>query len=176
MGVFVDNRVYVALGLWSGLIVAGLLARLVRRRRLADDPGGRNRQLVLCAVWFGWTVFQYLVYNITFVQHQGRYLFPALIPIGLAFSLGWREVLRPNVSRLCASLLLLLAGLLTLVGLATGDWLMWPLVFSAGGALGLLICSWMPRRTDALLFSLPFVGLAILDVFSLFGFVVPALS
>jgi hypothetical protein len=29
----------------------------------------------------------------TFVQHQGRYLFPALIPIGLAFAIGWWQVL-----------------------------------------------------------------------------------
>jgi hypothetical protein len=29
-----------------------------------------------------------LYYNFTFVQHQGRYLFPALIPLGLLFTLG----------------------------------------------------------------------------------------
>jgi hypothetical protein len=39
------------------------------------------------------TVFGYLYYNVTFVQHQGRYLFPALIPIGLAFAIGWWQVL-----------------------------------------------------------------------------------
>jgi hypothetical protein len=28
-------------------------------------------------------------YNFTYVQHQGRYLFPALVPLGLAFALGY---------------------------------------------------------------------------------------
>jgi hypothetical protein len=36
-------------------------------------------------------------YNLTFVQHQGRYLFPALIPIALGFAVGlglWFKPLR----------------------------------------------------------------------------------
>jgi hypothetical protein len=34
------------------------------------------------------TTFSFFWYNLTFVQHQGRYLFPALIPIGAAAALG----------------------------------------------------------------------------------------
>jgi hypothetical protein len=30
----------------------------------------------------------FLYYNLTFVQHQGRYLFPALVPIALAMAYG----------------------------------------------------------------------------------------
>jgi len=33
----------------------------------------------------------YISYNIKYVQFQGRYLFPALIPIGLAFTVGFRQ-------------------------------------------------------------------------------------
>jgi hypothetical protein len=36
----------------------------------------------------------YLVYNTTFVQHQGRYLFTALIPLALCFNAGLREAAR----------------------------------------------------------------------------------
>jgi hypothetical protein len=34
-------------------------------------------------------------YNLTFVQHQGRYLFPALIPIAVGFAAGLGYWLRP---------------------------------------------------------------------------------
>ncbi|MCS7325212.1 MAG: glycosyltransferase family 39 protein [Anaerolineae bacterium] len=40
------------------------------------------------------TVLAFAWYNLQFVQHQGRYLFPALLPIGLAVALGWSHVLR----------------------------------------------------------------------------------
>ena len=132
--------------------------------------------MVLLGVWVGWTALQYLAYNVTFVQHQGRYLFPALMPIGLAFALGWREALRPRMTRWLAALLGFLALALAAVGLVTGDWPMWSLVFSAAGALGLFIRPWLPRRLDSLLFALPFIGLAVLDLVSLFVFIVPKLS
>ena len=44
-------------------------------------------------LWFALTLGGYLYYNLTFVQQQGRYLFPALIPIGLAFAIGWWQIL-----------------------------------------------------------------------------------
>jgi hypothetical protein len=31
-------------------------------------------------------------YNLQFVQHQGRYLYPGLIPIATGFSLGWHFI------------------------------------------------------------------------------------
>ncbi len=207
MGVFVDNRIYLALGLLTGLVAVGSVVLVVRRwvrgareqrSKGAEEQGSRGaeeqrsegapphpspsaplhkrRSLVLLAVWLGWTVLQYLVYNVTFVQHQGRYLFPALIPLGLGFSLGWREVLRPPVSRALAALLALLALLLAVVGLVTGDWPTWPLLLSALAAGGLFIRPWLPRQLDGLLFALPFLGLVILDLISLFVFIVPALS
>jgi hypothetical protein len=37
------------------------------------------------------TVLLYLYYNLNFVQHQGRYLFPALVPIGAAAAAGMRQ-------------------------------------------------------------------------------------
>jgi len=46
---------------------------------------------------------EHILYNLKFVQHQGRYLFPALVPIGLAFALGlleWANVLARSISRL----------------------------------------------------------------------------
>ena len=41
-----------------------------------------------------WVILAYLYYNCTFVQHQGRYLFPALIPIALGVALAVDGLLR----------------------------------------------------------------------------------
>jgi hypothetical protein len=75
------------------------------------------------------TLLAYLGYNVTFVQHQGRYLFPALIPIGTAAALG----------------------LSTLTGR-------------------------LPQPARPWAMAAPFVGLAALDVYCLFKFIVPYLA
>ena len=41
----------------------------------------------------------YVGYNLTFVQHQGRYLFPALVPISIGFAIAWSMLLRPIARR-----------------------------------------------------------------------------
>jgi len=119
MAVPMPGRIYQGLGLLCGVAGMGFLFWLVggwRREVIAPDrsatgqPNGsqtrreRNRPpadatwqraaLGLLALWAFLTGLSYLWYNTKFVQHQGRYLFPALVPIGLAFTLGLREVLR----------------------------------------------------------------------------------
>lgn len=49
----------------------------------------QSRALILLAWLALFTLLAYVWYNLQFVQHQGRYLFPALIPISTAFALGW---------------------------------------------------------------------------------------
>ena len=60
--------------------------------------------LVILAVTTLLVFVAYLYYNRTFVQHQGRYLFPALVPIALGVALAvdgllrlarWPDRLRP---------------------------------------------------------------------------------
>jgi len=38
---------------------------------------------------FAMSLLVYLAYNVTFVQHQGRYLFSALIPISIGVAAAW---------------------------------------------------------------------------------------
>jgi hypothetical protein len=52
----------------------------------------QSRQLTLLAFLALLTLLAFIWYNTQFVQHQGRYLFPALIPVGLALGLGWSIV------------------------------------------------------------------------------------
>jgi len=123
------------------------------------------------------TCLAYAWYNVQFVQHQGRYLFTALIPIAIAFALGWEEALRPRTSRLLAAGLVLLGFGLVAWGMLSGHGLpKWPLALTVLAAAGLAIRPWLPRRLDALLFALPYAALPVLALYALFGAIVPQLS
>jgi 4-amino-4-deoxy-L-arabinose transferase-like glycosyltransferase len=128
MKVVLPSRIYRALGLFSALLGAGFLGWLFDRRRPRLTPAQRSGLLLLLASCL-LTTLSFLWYNLTFVQHQGRYLFPALIPIGAAAALG----------------------LSTLAGV-------------------------LPRRIRAWAMLAPFAGLAVLDVYCLFKFIIPFLA
>ncbi|MCP4536015.1 MAG: DUF2142 domain-containing protein [Chloroflexi bacterium] len=128
MAVVLPTRFYQALLLLSILLAIGFLWWLFDRRRPKLIPAQRaGLTLFLAAALF--TLLEYLGYNLTFVQHQGRYLFPALIPIGTAVALG----------------------LGTLTGL-------------------------LPQRIRSGTMVALFAGLAALDVYCLFKFIIPFLA
>jgi 4-amino-4-deoxy-L-arabinose transferase-like glycosyltransferase len=74
-----------------------------------SSVGGRLPVLVLCLT-FLLTLALHIFYNLTFVQHQGRYLFPALIPIAVGFTAGLGYWLRPLERRWPAAAWLLPLG------------------------------------------------------------------
>ena len=128
MGVVLPATIYRALALFSALLVAGFLWWLFDRRRPRLNPAQRA-SLTLLSLTFVFTLLEFLGYNLTFVQHQGRYLFPALVPIAMAAALG--------LDRLAKVL---------------------------------------PWRARALADAVPFAGLAALDVYCLFRFIIPFLT
>jgi 4-amino-4-deoxy-L-arabinose transferase-like glycosyltransferase len=73
-----------------GLSSAAILGLLLYRFTTTQLPVQFRSRLPVLILWlvFLLTVAIHVGYNLTFVQHQGRYLFPALIPIALGFSLG----------------------------------------------------------------------------------------
>jgi drug/metabolite transporter (DMT)-like permease len=76
----------------------------------------QSRRLTLLAALMLFACLAFLWYNAQFVQHQGRYLFQALIPVGTAFALGWSFVFSRR-ERLAQWLwLVLLAGLFVFNG------------------------------------------------------------
>lgn len=77
---------WLLLGL-SGTAVLGLFLYRFTTTQLPVQFRSRLPVLILWLV-FLLTLAIHVGYNFTFVQHQGRYLFPALIPISLGFSLG----------------------------------------------------------------------------------------
>ena len=93
------------------------------------------------------TLGGYLYYNLTFVQHQGRYLFPALIPIGLAFAIGWWQVLA-KLKELAAHAL----------ARSTRDWAPWL------------------DEAQLIIFALVFIYLARLDLVALQRYIIPNLT
>ena len=89
MGVTVDDRIYSALGVLVVVAVAGL----VWGAMLAFARPGRSDAAVLVGSVGLWATFLFVVaatvvYNLTYLQPQGRYLFPALMPIGYGLALG----------------------------------------------------------------------------------------
>lgn len=82
---------YPLLGLFTALVVVGLLLQWIRYRFRF------SAQAAILLGTFLLTVALHVGYNLTFVQHQGRYLFPALIPIGVGVAVGlgsWATLFR----------------------------------------------------------------------------------
>jgi 4-amino-4-deoxy-L-arabinose transferase-like glycosyltransferase len=209
MGVVLDTRVYFVLLLLSGVALGGLILRAVRRGRRRVPPA-----LFLLGSSVLLTLLVYIWYNTQFLQHQGRYLFTALVPIAIFFCLGWEGVLRPGAGRILAALLAGLGVGLAAWGILAGRGLpKWPLALTAAFAVGLLILDFglqigdshtgieasagfsgqqarpakasipedhlnnYPAPTLRLLaFALPFILLPLLDLYALYGGIVPQLT
>lgn len=175
MGVPLQPAIYRALLMFSGLLVVGFLGWTFDRQR-ARLMSSQVDGLVLLGASGLLTALIYLAYNLTFVQHQGRYLFPALIPLALAAALGLEWLLSPHGGRWATAGLASLGTLLLLVGLFRGDLILVPTV-TAFGLAGVITIGavWSPWGRWMALAALG-LGLVALDVYSLFGAIVPTLA
>jgi hypothetical protein len=131
-----SGRIYALLWLLCAAIVAGLwLGRAAPTS--ADSTAVRRRQHLLLLAAAGGTLLAFLYYNFSFVQHQGRYLFPALLPLAIAATRGlsvWAQRCAarwPAASRAAAWLPLSVALLLA----ALCVWVLPIIAGSAGAAL-----------------------------------------
>ncbi|MBI3914178.1 MAG: hypothetical protein HY327_08350 [Chloroflexi bacterium] len=106
MGVLVNDRIYTLLFALTGAAVLGFAlsaAKLFRRRdRLMPAQWA---SIALLALMLGATVADYLLYNLKFFQLQGRYLFPAMLPIALVGVIGLRELIAREYRRVVFVLL-----------------------------------------------------------------------
>jgi 4-amino-4-deoxy-L-arabinose transferase-like glycosyltransferase len=179
MGVPMDRRLYAGLGVLSVLAVAG--CALLAWRGPATRNGGRTPSrpthyaTILLVLWLALAVGGYLYYNISFVQFQGRYLFPALVPIGLLMVAGWEALLSRRWSVAGAGV----SGLIAAGGVLSSSWTgspdKWLIGAGAGTTLALTLRRWLPASWDGWLIVMILIGLAGLAAFSLFAFVVPNL-
>lgn len=113
MGALVDERIYLLLAVLSAVAALGLVLFVIRviRQPLALS-GFQRGALALLALGLVLTTGSFVWYNLKFVQHQGRYLYPALGSIGVFFTLGLRELMACEYRGLLFGLLFL--GLLEL--------------------------------------------------------------
>ncbi len=88
MTVPMSGRVYLVIGLYLLGVAAGWLIGLYALRRTRAIRPVRWAGVWLLAGVVIVTMIQYGYYNTTFVQFQGRYLFPALIPLALLMAFG----------------------------------------------------------------------------------------
>lgn len=98
MGVFMDERVYTAALVFTGVLFLGLLwasIRLISGEPDTDMDAFQTTVIAIFGLLLVAVVFSYVWYNLKFVQHQGRYLFWGMLGIGTVVALGWREVLHP---------------------------------------------------------------------------------
>jgi hypothetical protein len=88
MGVPMPDRIYLLIGLF---ILADLFGMMIAfglfRRQLALQPWQTSGERILASVMLA-TFANFIGYNLTFVQFQGRYLYTMLIPLGGLVVLG----------------------------------------------------------------------------------------
>lgn len=108
MGVVMPAWIYAVLFLFSIVTALGLVWAFTGGKNqwavisVSGNASGMRDLLAPMLLLLG-TFFVslcvYLTYNLTFVQHQGRYLFSGLIPIGIGVAIAWRMLMLPLVGR-----------------------------------------------------------------------------
>jgi 4-amino-4-deoxy-L-arabinose transferase-like glycosyltransferase len=88
MGVPMPPHFYLGIGLFLLAALAGVILLAVRFRSDLDLNAQRGAGLWLLVLVALTTLANLVYYNFTFVQFQGRYLFPALIPFALLIAVG----------------------------------------------------------------------------------------
>ncbi len=109
---FLPDSVYWGLAAWMLVAFGGFVGRLRE-----PMPTGVRVWLALCGVTLGLIAVSFLLFIRVFFQAQGRYFYPALLPISVFLALGW-ERLFPESRRAVAQ-----GGwLLVMALLALGCW------------------------------------------------------
>jgi hypothetical protein len=200
MAVPMSRRVYLALTLLTLAAVGGLIGFWIWNLRFGKAASSPNvsrftfyvleqsptlrhpthyQALVLMALTIGLMFLGYIWYNLEFVQFQGRYLFPALIPLGIFLSAGLYIAFLPRWAWLLAEGLALALGWLAVTSLWRGEIDKWALLL-AGLALALAMGrAWLASRwlvPATWLLVAVYAGLAGLTLLSPFWYVIPYLS
>ena len=106
MGILVDERIYLTLFLVSALAGLGFLL-FVSKNLLHRDLLSHHQKVSLSLLGSAFLLVfaSDLGYNLKFIQAQGRYLFPAIVPICLFFVMGLRELMKREYEKLFFSLM-----------------------------------------------------------------------
>ena len=89
MALPMPDAIYRALWAATLIVGAGALGMAWRARWPRTLTAAQRGAALLFAWTLGAVLVQFLYYNAEFVQFQGRYLYPALIPLAVGWALGW---------------------------------------------------------------------------------------
>lgn len=185
MAVPMDSRSYLFLSLLTLIALGGLVGywrrQTIKVDRSADDilSIGQSKALVVMGLTVIFMVLAYLGYNLTFKQFQGRYLFPALIPLGLFFTLGLQEGLARRWTGWLVAGLGVVFGWVVVSSIARGELDKWALLIT-----GMALIVMVGRAVLARYWFVPtpwlvaacYVLLGLLALVSPFWFIIPELS
>ena len=175
MGVVLDQRIYLGVGLLSLLMGWGAAWKAFSVLQRGISRSRRDLIYLLgCATLLTFALPFW--YNLTFVQHQGRYLFPALPALALTSALGLRQLVTKRLSLFTALLLLLGGALVGGLGLLRGAIPLWTLALVGAAALSTALVGLTPDKFKPIWGGLFLVGLFMLDIWCLFGFIIPLLG
>ncbi|MBN1220757.1 MAG: DUF2142 domain-containing protein [Anaerolineae bacterium] len=186
MAVPMDGRSYWLLTLLSLMALGGLVGFWWTMR----SPGVvapedklsiyQRHALALMAITISLMALVYLGYNAAFVQFQSRYLFPALIPLGIFFTLGLHEALSLRWKWWLATGLGIAFAWVIAASLFKGDLDKWAVLMTGLAlllAIGRALLSARYRLIPtAWLMTACYAALALLALVSPFWFIVPHLS
>jgi hypothetical protein len=185
MAVPMDRRVYLILTLLTLVAAGGLIGfwRGVKSPQITAPEynlsTGQRRALGLMGLTVFIMALGYGWYNLNFVQFQGRYLFPALIPLGVFFALGLNEAFLPRWGWWLAGGLAVALGWVVVTSLLKDDLDKWGilitgLAFGAAAGRALLARHWL--IPTSWLMTACYTALGLLALASPFWFIVPHLS
>ena len=172
MAVPMDGRVYDALWLFSIVVTIALIFGLVEAR----ERGPLAPSIVLLGCSALLTLGTLLGYNLGFYQAQGRYLYPALIPIGLGASVGLYTSLRKRDALLTTVALAIATLLVALRYFFQGCGSKWRILINAASASFYGLRWLLPERWMFAFLSAPYLLLALLAAASPFWFIRPNLT
>ena len=180
MAVPLPSWIYSLLTALTLTALVGLVALWRGNRTLAATlSSGQRQALALLALNAALMALGYIWYNLTFVQFQGRYLFPALIPLGVFFALGLHEVLSLHWWRwLAGSLGIVLIGV-TVITAWQGDLDRLGMLLIGLALAGVVGRAWLARYRlipTSWLMAACYSVLALVTLVSPFWFIVPHLS
>lgn len=116
---------------WQYTIYRGLSLLAVVSLRDLLPGGARARRGVLLLAWscLGLNVISLVSFNLTFLAHQGRLLFPSIGAVGLLLGAGASTLLRPLGDRAALAVVLTLATGLAALVVYTGFSILRPVYF-----------------------------------------------
>ncbi len=175
MGVVLHPRIYRTLALLSAMAVLGLGHLFISWPPSSEhiSPHAR-RSTFLFTAWAILTTLSYIWYNTKYVQHQGRYLFPALIPWGVALTIGLYQVLH-DASRLAGTLLTASIVMLLVHGALVGNVRGFGLALLVTALVATFTGQWLERQQPGASFVLLYGTLAMLNIVCIYGYIVPLL-